>query len=224
MSIRRSLAVATASGAVLLGLFATAEPVSAVSSCIASMSPKVPVGYSSLAVGCVIDISPTPSANATGLEVHDALNAAWHRGAARTATVTVTPGSATFTYASGAITTADIRRPISGTGIAGGAFIVTAGDTQVTAIGTRFDVRRMGDGARVTLVEGRVSVRETAQGDAGWSLNPGQQVVTAAPRPTACSGPWPLPSPATASALSPLRRGSGRRKRAFSPARWAHPG
>ncbi|QTN20878.1 FecR family protein [Brevundimonas sp. AJA228-03] len=62
-------------------------------------------------------------------------------------------------------------------------FVVSAGDTDVTAIGTRFDVRRMGDGARVTLVEGRVSVRETAQGDAGWSLNPGQQVVTAAPRP-----------------------------------------
>lgn len=63
-------------------------------------------------------------------------------------------------------------------------FTVTAGDTHVTAIGTRFDVRRMGDGARVTLVEGHVSVRETARGDARWSLNPGQQVVTAAPRPT----------------------------------------
>jgi transmembrane sensor len=62
-------------------------------------------------------------------------------------------------------------------------FVVTAGDTHVTAIGTRFDVRRMDDGARVTLVEGRVSVRETDQGDSGWSLNPGQQVVTAAPRP-----------------------------------------
>lgn len=62
-------------------------------------------------------------------------------------------------------------------------FVVTAGDTHVTAIGTRFDVRRMDDGARVTLVEGRVSVRETDQGDSGWSLNPGQRVVTAAPRP-----------------------------------------
>ena len=62
-------------------------------------------------------------------------------------------------------------------------FVVTAGDTHVTAIGTRFDVRRMDDGARVTLVEGRVSVRETDQGDSGWSLNPGQQVVTAAARP-----------------------------------------
>ena len=31
-------------------------------------------------------------------------------------------------------------------------FIVDAGDTRVTAIGTRFDVRRSGTGARVILV------------------------------------------------------------------------
>jgi len=65
----------------------------------------------------------------------------------------------------------------------GRPFVVTAGETRVTATGTRFDVRRMGDGARVTLVEGRVSVRETTRDAAGWSLNPGEQVVTAAPRP-----------------------------------------
>lgn len=61
-------------------------------------------------------------------------------------------------------------------------FVVSVGDTRVTAIGTRFDVRRLGDGARVTLVEGRVTVR-TAQAGDGWSLDPGQQVITAAPRP-----------------------------------------
>jgi len=62
-------------------------------------------------------------------------------------------------------------------------FVVAAGDARITAIGTRFDVRRTGDGARVTLVEGRVSVRETAEAGAAWSLDPGQQVVTDAPRP-----------------------------------------
>lgn len=62
-------------------------------------------------------------------------------------------------------------------------FVVSAGDTHVTAIGTRFDVRRLGDGARVTLVEGRVTVRETARAGDGWSLDPGQQVTTATPRP-----------------------------------------
>lgn len=62
-------------------------------------------------------------------------------------------------------------------------FVVTAGDARITAIGTRFDVRRTGNGARVTLVEGRVAVRETSDGGPGWSLDPGQQVVTDAPRP-----------------------------------------
>lgn len=62
-------------------------------------------------------------------------------------------------------------------------FVVTAGDTHVTAIGTRFDVRRIGDGARVTLVEGRVTVHETAANGDGWSLDPGQQLVTATNRP-----------------------------------------
>lgn len=63
-------------------------------------------------------------------------------------------------------------------------FVVSVGDTRVTAIGTRFDIRRLGDGARVTLIEGRVTVRQTSQASDGWSLDPGQQVVTAAPRPT----------------------------------------
>lgn len=65
----------------------------------------------------------------------------------------------------------------------GRPFVVAAGDARITAIGTRFDVRRIGDGARVTLIEGRVSVRETARAGAAWSLDPGQQVVTDAPRP-----------------------------------------
>ncbi len=66
-------------------------------------------------------------------------------------------------------------------------FVVTAGGTDVTAIGTRFDVRRMGDGARVTLIEGRVAVRETTRAGTGWSLDPGQQVVTTQARPAVAS-------------------------------------
>ena len=66
-------------------------------------------------------------------------------------------------------------------------FVVTAGDTHVTAVGTRFDVRRDGDGARVTLLEGRVAVRETTEAGAGWSLDPGQQVITTQPRPAVAS-------------------------------------
>lgn len=37
-------------------------------------------------------------------------------------------------------------------------FVVHAGDAQVTAVGTVFDVRRLGDGANVTLVSGIVEV------------------------------------------------------------------
>lgn len=62
-------------------------------------------------------------------------------------------------------------------------FLVQAGDTRVTAIGTRFDVRRTGQGARVILVEGRVAVQQ-GRTDAGrWSLAPGQEITTARPQP-----------------------------------------
>lgn len=60
-------------------------------------------------------------------------------------------------------------------------FIVEAGGTRVTALGTRFDVRRLSHGARVILVEGRVRVTEP--GDDAWELSPGQQVRTDAARP-----------------------------------------
>jgi transmembrane sensor len=63
-------------------------------------------------------------------------------------------------------------------------FTVTAGETAVTALGTRFDVRRDGAGATVTLVKGSVEVRE---GDGAtprvWRLSPGQMVRTTAPAP-----------------------------------------
>lgn len=62
-------------------------------------------------------------------------------------------------------------------------FVVQAGDTEVTAVGTRFDVRRFGTGARVVLVEGRVDVQEGKQADRRWSMQPGQQLVTSVPQP-----------------------------------------
>lgn len=62
-------------------------------------------------------------------------------------------------------------------------FVVRAGETVVTALGTRFDVRRVGDGARVVLVEGRVLVRGGPAPSQAWSLAAGQQVLTATPHP-----------------------------------------
>lgn len=59
-------------------------------------------------------------------------------------------------------------------------FIVHAGDTEVTAVGTVFDVRRIGRAVRVTLVEGAVDVT-AATGAPPSRMRAGQQArVTAA--------------------------------------------
>jgi len=59
-------------------------------------------------------------------------------------------------------------------------FVVSAGATSVTALGTRFEVRRELQGATVTLVRGAVEVREKAgQASRTWRLAPGQRVATA---------------------------------------------
>ena len=68
----------------------------------------------------------------------------------------------------------DSRRP----------FVVHAGETSVTALGTRFDVSRDGDGARVNLVKGSVEVRTDSPTAPGrWRLAPGQAVSTDEPAP-----------------------------------------
>jgi transmembrane sensor len=64
-------------------------------------------------------------------------------------------------------------------------FVVTAGATSVTALGTRFDVRREASGATVTLVRGAVEVRERSGGGQAqtWRLAPGQRLATHAAKP-----------------------------------------
>lgn len=57
-------------------------------------------------------------------------------------------------------------------------FRVEAAGTEVTALGTVFDVRREATGARVTLVEGSVSVADTSARTRTWRLTPGQRVET----------------------------------------------
>ena len=63
------------------------------------------------------------------------------------------------------------------------AFTVRAGSTDVTAIGTRFDVRRSADGAQVVLIEGKVAVADPSRGPDRWTLEPGQQIRTTLPEP-----------------------------------------
>lgn len=58
-------------------------------------------------------------------------------------------------------------------------FTVRAGQTEVRALGTRFDVRRFSDSVKVTLLEGRVEVRRRRDHSVKpWSLEPGQQVLS----------------------------------------------
>jgi transmembrane sensor len=57
-------------------------------------------------------------------------------------------------------------------------FIVSAGDTEVRAIGTRFDVRLEPHRVKVVLAEGKVSVSERGARSAQWMLSPGQAVTT----------------------------------------------
>lgn len=56
-------------------------------------------------------------------------------------------------------------------------FVVSAGQTSVTAVGTRFDVYRRADAVQVTLTEGKVAVREREHADRPWMLSPGQKIV-----------------------------------------------
>ena len=76
----------------------------------------------------------------------------------QTRTITITQGQALFEVAHAP------ERP----------FKVVAGDTEVVALGTRFDVRRGRSGEIVTLLEGEVEVRK---GPDQVRLRPGQQIV-----------------------------------------------
>ena len=55
-------------------------------------------------------------------------------------------------------------------------FIVTAGDRTVTAVGTAFDVL-LSDRWQVTVLEGRVVVKEPRTSSNQWELTPGQQLI-----------------------------------------------
>ncbi len=62
-------------------------------------------------------------------------------------------------------------------------FLVAAGPTTVRAVGTKFDVRDDGGQTTVTLVEGVVEVRRRGVTPRMWTLQPGQQVASAAAAP-----------------------------------------
>lgn len=77
-------------------------------------------------------------------------------------------------------------------------FIVAAGATQVRALGTRFEVRRIGDEVRVLLAQGSVEVSDKAVRPAPWRLTPGQAIALAPATPRTVA-PKPIDVPAATS-------------------------
>lgn len=133
-----------------------AVPAGAANTCVSSINPNQAGAQSGLKVGCLIDVSATPTANADHIEIHDATNASWHRGAARTVTVNTTSLSAAITFAVQSFAQADLRRPISGVGIGAGAFIRTltpALCTIATCTGGTLSVVSTATGATTATVE-----------------------------------------------------------------------
>jgi len=75
----------------------------------------------SLRINCHVDAG----VKADNIVLHDAPNAIWHHGAARTLAITAATGTNTISFASGGMVTADVSRPISYYCHTGGSFIVS---------------------------------------------------------------------------------------------------
>lgn len=56
-------------------------------------------------------------------------------------------------------------------------FIVSSGDAEVRALGTRFDVRRVGQALRVVLAQGSIEVTDRSVSPTPWRLTAGQALA-----------------------------------------------
>lgn len=80
-------------------------------------------------------------------------------------------------------------------------FRVRVGNTQVVAVGTDFDVRRVGDDVLVTVVQGSVAVMKlamAASGESGAAENPVRLQLAAGQQARVADGPMSIPSKAVA--------------------------
>lgn len=123
------LAAAALATAAVVPLFAA--PAGAANTCGGGEFPSTFAAQSGLKVTCSSDAGT----QINHIEIHDADNAAWHHGAARAQSLApasgnaITLGSTTLHFATNAITSADVRRPISAFNsakasmLAGGTFI-----------------------------------------------------------------------------------------------------
>jgi hypothetical protein len=93
-------------------------------------------------------------------------------------------------------------------------FVVQAGQTRVTVIGTRFTVRRVGDHATVSVQHGLVEVADTDMTQlvhAGETFRPGER-VTREPLASAEDAAPSAPAPQVASPAPPPARATHRRR------------
>jgi len=136
-SVLAAVAIATAG---LIPIFAS--PASATNNCgpgggsagalTAAGGSQFPVGpgfLASLRINCHVDANVI----ANSIILHDAPNAVWHHGAARTLAITATQGTSTITFAAGGMTSADVSRPISYYCHTGGSFIVSITGSPATS-------------------------------------------------------------------------------------------
>lgn len=139
------IAVAIGMATMIPMLASPASATGVVTECASSQYPNRFGAQSKLTVDCTANETSVSS----NITIHDADNAVWHHGAARTVSIGVSPyntsttqaftsGSATIHITSGLITSTDLRRPIvaytsTGTAITkGGAFIKTVSGGTVT--------------------------------------------------------------------------------------------
>ncbi len=107
----RKFALLAGGTALLSALLIPIAPAFAVDSCSSGIFPKSAGGQSGLKVACSFDARTVPTLSVGRIEMHDATNAAWHRGAARKVTIdVVAKGSTTL---SAAITNVQTLIPVT---------------------------------------------------------------------------------------------------------------
>src|SRR5207237_567852 len=107
----RKFALLAGGTALISALVIPIAPAFAADTCSSGIFPKSAGGQSGLKIACSFDARTVPTLSVGRIELHDATDAAWHRGAARTVTIdTIAKGATTLTAA---ITNAQTSIPVA---------------------------------------------------------------------------------------------------------------
>jgi len=181
-SVIAAVAVATAG---VIPLFAA--PAAAVNACgapggIFPMTPGAQAGWK-------IDCTTNAGTKVDNIIVSDSGNGYWQRGAARKVTATTTAASANITLAvASSITAADLRRPVSGGCIAGGAYVKAIVSTTVITLSKVSGATGCGAGTSVTIEYTSARVLQDATCTAAGVVTSTNGIFTAADAGKSVSG------------------------------------